>query len=104
MMLSGEPPADLIRRRRRRAASSPIGRGADGDGGQRRPMHRAFGNVVEADHRDVAAGREAAIGEAQHDAERAQVVVAEDGGRGVGVVSKQLADRARRLPRGSAGN
>ncbi len=56
-------------------------------------MHRALRNVVEAHDGDVQARPEAEIGEAEHDAERTQVVVTDNGGRGVHSITKELADR-----------
>ena len=94
MMLSGEPSGDLIRRSSRRAASSPIWRAADGDCGQRRPVHGALRDVVEADDGRVTAGNETQIGETQHDAERAEVVMADHGRRRARFVAEELADRS----------
>src|SRR5207237_91245 len=82
-------PADQLRRqddvfgwagRRLDAAEDEVRRlladlaGADLDGGQRRPVVRRLGDVVEADHSAVAAGGEPAIGERDQDARGADVV------------------------------
>ena len=46
-------------------------------------MHGGIGDVVEADHGDIAAGNQTSIDEAKHRPERAKIVVAEHrGGRG----------------------
>ena len=70
-MLSGEPSGDLIRRSNRRALSSPISRAPMATLVNAGPVHRAFGDIVEADDGRVAAGREPQIGKTEHDAERA---------------------------------
>jgi hypothetical protein len=56
-------------------------------------VHRALGDIIEADHCLVTAGDDAQIAEAQHDAERAKVVVAQHRGRGVCLVLEELAGR-----------
>ena len=95
MIVSGAPSGDFTRRSKRLAASSPIRRASDGDGRQRRPMHRAFGDVVETDDCDVAARPEPAIDEADHDPERAEIVMAKNGGRLVRSCPEQSPDRFR---------
>ena len=64
---------------------------ADGDRGQRGPVECRLGDVVEADDRDVAPGKQAAIGEAEHHAEGAEIVVANDGGRIAGSPRSSMA-------------
>jgi hypothetical protein len=58
-------------------------------------VHRALGDIIEADYCLVTAGDDAQIAEAQHDAERAKVVVADNRSRSVGFVLEELADRGR---------
>src|SRR5580704_8724686 len=68
---------------------------SDGDRRQRWPMHGALWNVVKPNDRDVAAGRQAEIDEAQHDAQCAEVVVAKDRGRRLRFSLEQPADCSR---------
>ena len=68
---------------------------ADLDGGQRRAVVRRLRDIVEADHRAVAAGDEAAVGEPDQHAEGADVVVAEDRGRVVR--ARRVSSRAHGL-------
>src|SRR5262249_11756632 len=71
--------------------------GANGNGGQGRSMERTLGDIVEPDHGYVAARRKAAIGQTEHEAERAEIVVADDS-CGIAQLSlKERLDRPRSL-------
>src|SRR5271170_5604425 len=65
---------------------------SDGDRRQRWPMHGALWNVVKPDDRDVAAGHQAEVDEAEQDAQRAEVVVAQYRGRRVRFFLEQPGD------------
>src|SRR5690606_160771 len=57
-------------------------RTGDGRAGGRRVRDRGQRAVVDADDADLRPDADAALGEAGHDAERDEVVVGDDGGRG----------------------
>ena len=93
MMLSGEPSGDLMRRSSSRAASSPISRAPMATvvkAGRCIAPSGILSKPITATSRP---GVKAEVRETQHDAERAEVVVAQHRGRGVGFVLEELAGR-----------
>ena len=69
----------------------------DVHGGERGSVVGCFGDIVEAHHGAVATHLEAEIGETDHHAECADVIVANDGRRVGWLAAYQLADRSLSL-------